>query len=126
MKRNAMLVAATLPLAACALETDREQEIRAPAVEVAGEPSDCIQTGNITNVVVQDDYTIDFKMIGGRVYRNALPNRCHGLGFEKRIIYEPHAGQLCRVETIGVLRPDSLPGPRCSLGEFVPVRYVDG
>jgi hypothetical protein len=94
-------------------------------VTVAGVPVDCIQTSRIRNTVVQDDYTIDFVLTGSDVYRNTLPNRCPGLGFEERFAYEVSTGQLCQVDTITVLQSGAAGrGPTCGLGEFVPVRYV--
>ena len=118
--------AAALSLGACTAEADRERQIRAPAVEVLGEARNCIQTARIQNTVVHDDYTIDFEMLGNEVYRNTLPVRCPGLGFEERFAYQASTGQLCSIETITVLQPGAGRGPTCALGEFVPVRYVDG
>lgn len=123
---SSLLIAAGLPLAACTVEADREREIRAPAVEVAGPAVNCIQTSRIRNTVVHDDYTIDFRLTGGDIYRNTLPARCASLGFEERFAYEVSVGQLCSLDTITVLRQGAGRGPTCGLGEFVPVRYVDG
>jgi len=106
-------------------ELDDSPRVRAPAVEVAGEAVDCLQASNIRSTRVHDDYTIDFAMTGGRIYRNTLPQRCPGLGFEERFAYELRTGRLCRVDTIKVLRPDGLRGPACGLGAFVPVRYAE-
>ncbi len=125
MKPNAFLIAAIAPLAACAAEPASSADVSAPAVTVAGAPADCIQTSRIRNTVVQDDYTIDFVLTGSDVYRNTLPNRCPGLGFEERFAYEVSTGQLCQVDTITVLQSGAAGrGPTCGLGEFVPVRYV--
>jgi hypothetical protein len=125
MKRHWVFVAAVLPIAACAAPSEREREIRAPAAEIVGEPANCIQTSRINNTVVHDDYTIDFKMLGGEVYRNTLPSRCPQLGFEERFAYSVPTGQLCRVDTITVLLPDGQRGVSCGLGQFVPIRYRD-
>lgn len=118
------LATATVSLGACG-ELDETARVQAPMVEVAGEPVDCVQVSGIRNTVVHDDYTIDFQMLGGKVYRNTLPHRCPGLGFEERFAYEVRGGRLCRVETIKVLRPDGLRGPACGLGAFVPVHYAE-
>lgn len=120
-----LLAAAALPLMACTAEADRERDVGAPAVQVIGEMENCIQTGRIRNTVVHDDYTIDFQMLGGEIYRNTLPARCPGLGFEERFAYEANTGQLCSIDTITVLQPGAGRGPTCGLGQFVPVRYVD-
>jgi hypothetical protein len=125
MKRKSLLLAAVLPIAACTAEADSSAEVSAPAVTIAGAAVDCILISRIRNTVVHDDYTIDFVLTGGDVYRNTLPNRCPSLGFEERFAYEVSTGQLCQVDTITVLQSGAAGrGPRCGLGEFVPVRYV--
>ena len=123
--RLALIAAAALPLAACTAQAEREREIRAPAIQVAGEPVSCIQTSRIQNTVVHDDYTIDFEMAGDTIYRNTLPHRCFSLGFEERFAHESTTGQLCNVDTITVLHSDGSRGASCGLGEFLPVRYVE-
>ncbi len=125
MKPIPVWIAAVLPLAACTVEADREGEVRAPLVEATGEPVNCIQTNRIRNTVVHDDYTIDFQMAGDLVYRNTLPLRCTGLGFEERFAHSSTTGQLCSVDTITVLHSDGGRGGTCGLGEFLPVRYPD-
>ena len=125
MSLRPMLIAAALPLAGCIAEADRSADVRAPAVEVVGEPENCIQTSRIRSTRVRDDYTIDFEMTGGQVYRNTLPLRCPGLGFEQRFSHSATTGSLCGVDTITVLYTDRGQGATCGLGRFVPVRYVD-
>ena len=119
-----ILLGCSLLIAACA-DQDREARIRAPAVEVVGEPMNCIQTNRIQSSRVHDDYTIDFEMTGNEVLRNTLPHRCAGLGFEERFAHSSSTGQLCSVDTIRVLHTDGVPGSVCGLGRFVPVRYVE-
>ena len=125
--RLCLIAAAALPVAACSVEDEggREPRVRAPAIEVAGEPVNCIQTSRIQNTTVHDDYTIDFEMSGDLVYRNTLPNRCFSLGFEERFAHSSTTGQLCNVDTITVLYANGTRGPACGLGEFLPVRYVE-
>ena len=99
---------------------------KAPPVEVLGEPVSCVNTSRIRNTQVHDDYTIDFNLGGGEIYRNTLPNRCPNLGFEERFAYEVSTGQLCSIDTIAVIMGGAVGrGPRCALGKFVPVRYVE-
>jgi hypothetical protein len=118
---------AALPLlAACTAEADREQRIRAPAVEVLGEPENCVLVSRIQHTIVHDDYTIDFDMIGNEVFRNTLPNKCPTLGFEESFAYEVSTSQLCDLDHIHVIQSGAAgAGPVCSLGKFVPVRYVE-
>ena len=125
MKRSLFLIAAILPIAACDSDTESTPNLRAPPVEVAGEPVNCILTSRIQNTVVHDDFTIDFRLTGGDIYRNTLPARCPSLGFEERFAYETSAGSLCAVDTITVIESGAGRGLRCGLGPFVPVRYAD-
>ena len=119
------LFAMLLPLAACAPPVEREREIRAPAIEATGPAVSCIQTSRIQSTEVHDDFTIDFEMLGGDVYRNTLPDRCFSLGFEERFAHSSTTGSLCSVDTITVLYSDGTRGAACGLGEFLPIRYLE-
>ena len=64
-------------------------------------------------------------MRGGATYRNTLPGRCPGLGFEQRFAYRTTIDQLCSLDTITVLQSgSSIPGPTCGLGKFMPVTMI--
>jgi hypothetical protein len=118
--------AALLSFAARSQDGDERPPSKAPPVEVIGEAENCITISRIRNTRVHDDYTIDFELGGNDVYRNTLPNRCPQLGFEERFAYEASIGQLCAVDTITVIQGGAVGrGPRCGLGQFVPVRYVE-
>jgi hypothetical protein len=121
-----LLAAAVAALGACAAETDRAEEIRAPAAVAVGEPVNCIETNQISGTRVHDDRTIDFEMRGGRLYRNTLPYRCGSLGFQERFAYRTTIGRLCSTDTITVLQSGGVNGPTCGLGQFVPVQLSDG
>ncbi|MEH6829069.1 MAG: hypothetical protein V7665_13240, partial [Parasphingorhabdus sp.] len=58
---------------------------------------------HIRSTDVIDDQTIDFKMVNGDIYRNNLPNKCGGLGFEEAFSYKTSTNQLCNVDIIHVL-----------------------
>jgi len=86
-----------------------------------GEPVDCIMPNRIRNTHVRDDQTIDFEMIGGTLYRNTLPYKCPGLGFEERFAYKLSTNQLCSVDIITVLQSFGSglsQGASCGLGKF--------
>ncbi|WNO53600.1 DUF6491 family protein [Stakelama saccharophila] len=123
-------IAASAALAACATTPEERSAYEAseaakvPAATPTGEAVSCIQTNRIRETRVHGDSVIDFVMDGGRVYRNRLPNRCSGLGFEERFGYETHIGQLCSTDTITVLCSPPQPGPTCGLGEFQPVELA--
>jgi len=118
--------AAALSFAARSEDAGERPASKAPPVEMLGEPVNCVNVSRIRNTRVHDDYTIDFNLGGGDIYRNTLPNRCPQLGFEERFAYEVSTGQLCSIDTIAVIVGGAVGrGPRCSLGKFVPVRYVE-
>ena len=115
---------AALSMAACTqTEPANAPLTQAAAAIVVGEPVSCVNLTSIHDTKAWDDRTIDFVMNNGTRYRNALPYRCATLGFEQRFGYKTTTSQLCSSDTITVLPTgSSIPGPTCSLGEFVPVR----
>jgi hypothetical protein len=96
-----------------------EQEAK---IQPAGKPVDCVQISSIRETRVRDDSTIDFYMLGNKVYRNKLPNSCPQLGFEERFGYETSINQLCSVDIIHVLYSSPpMRGASCGLGKFQPI-----
>ena len=122
MTPRLIALAVLIPLAACQQQVDNAPLHRAPAIEALGPGVNCIQTSRIGETKVHDDFTIDFHMIDGTIYRNQLPNRCPSLGFEERFGYRTTTGRLCNVDVITVLYSDGQRGPGCGLGTFLPVR----
>lgn len=133
MMRMTSILIATAALAGCAAQ-DGDQPSRngrgkdVPAVRIVGEPVTCIPIQSIQESRVRDDWTIDFRVSGGRWYRNALPNRCSGLGFERAFSYATSLNQLCNVDIITVIANTGGPGPinrgSCGLGQFTPVELM--
>jgi hypothetical protein len=126
--RPLIAILAALPLAACMQDgaASSEREVHAPQATVVGEPVNCVETRRIDNTRVHDDYTIDFEMVGDTVYRNTLPARCGGLGFEQRFGYDLRGTtRLCSTDIIRVLDTDGRMLGSCGLGQFVPVTLVD-
>ena len=99
---------------------------RIPAATPVGEPVTCVPLAQIRETRVRDDRTIDFIMRGrDRVYRNTLPDRCPGLGFEQRFTYATSQSQLCSVDIITVLyAAPPMRGASCGLGRFQPVKLA--
>lgn len=128
MIRPALIAIPLLATAACVPTGEPEQFVSdAPPVRVVGEPERCIDPSRIRGQTVHDDRTIDFR-VGSKIYRNTLDRRCPRLGFEEAISYDVRGGSLCSPEIIYVLDTTGSGfrrGPACSLGEFVPVEYVD-
>ncbi|WP_179505744.1 MULTISPECIES: hypothetical protein [unclassified Sphingomonas] len=95
---------------------------KTPAATPIGPAQSCIPLGQISESRVRDDWTIDFR-VGTRWYRNVLPQRCSGLGFQQTFGYATSQAQLCSVDIITVLQTGAGGGPRgsCGLGQFQPV-----
>jgi len=118
-----LMFIASLALLAGATATARplkpEQEAR---IKPAGKPESCVQIRSIRETRVRDDSTIDFYMLGGKVYRNRLPHSCPQLGFEEKFLYKTSLSQLCSVDIITVLTsPGISQGASCGLGKFQPI-----
>jgi hypothetical protein len=129
MFRTIAIVAAPLLLAACATAGDDAAPAPRGGASAAslvpdGEPVNCVQRNRIRSTNVIDDQTIDFVMTNGDIYRNTLPSRCPGLGFERAFGYRTSVSQLCNVDIITVLNTGGGPrrGASCGLGQFQPMR----
>lgn len=116
-----LLAAAVLAAAAATPADARTRE--APVATPAGAPLDCLNRTLIRETRVRDDKTIDFYTVGGKVYRNTLPNSCPELGFDEAFSYSTSTSQLCSVDIITVLRQGGglRRGASCGLGKFQPV-----
>ncbi|WP_126665525.1 hypothetical protein [Croceibacterium ferulae] len=130
------MLALSLPillLSACVSSEDRATDTIAdadqvPAARVLGPAQRCLPTSRIQNTRVHGSQVIDFLALGGETWRNTLRAPCPGLAFEQRFAHETSIGELCRTDTVQVLRTGGgglIPGVRCQLGEFVPVEPVD-
>jgi hypothetical protein len=96
-------------------------------VRAVGEPKNCVSLNQIRSTHVVDNSTIDFKMAGGKTYRNSLPHSCPGLKFEDRFSYRTSLSQLCNVDIVRVLHDYGgrlTEGAGCGLGKFQPVEKV--
>ena len=122
---RALPLLTAIPLAACTPPVAQAPADVVPAARVLGAAVSCLPTTQISNSEVRDDRTIDFRVAGGRTYRNTLPYPCPELGFEKRFAYTISTSQLCSVDVITVLHTGGIPrGASCGLGEFVPVELA--
>jgi len=79
------------------------------AAEKAGDSRTCLSNGSIVSRVVEDERTIRFEMLGGRIYRNRLSAPCPGLrqagnGFGA-LGFELHGESLCRGDLVRVVDP---------------------
>ncbi|WP_417621073.1 hypothetical protein [Parasphingorhabdus sp.] len=126
-----VLITAFLATSGCAA-TGTEMSGKSSAddnyvIKKIGEPKSCIMRSSIRSTKVIDDQTIDFKMNNGDIYRNNLPSRCSGLGFEEAFSYKTSTNQLCSVDIIHVLDQTSgriEPGMACGLGKFQKIEKI--
>ncbi|MFM2410435.1 MAG: hypothetical protein RL481_1263 [Pseudomonadota bacterium] len=97
------------------------------AYQPVGEAVTCSDSHRIDTTRILANDIIDFKMRGGKVYRNTLPGRCSGLVMEDRFSYRTSTSRLCSVDTIRVLHNYGgrlEEGVGCGLGKFQPVEKV--
>ncbi len=96
-------------------------------VRAVGEPKNCVTISQIRSTKVIDNRTIDFRMAGGKTYRNTLSQSCPGLKFEERFSYKTSLNQLCSVDIVRVLQSQGgqlSEGAGCGLGKFQMVEKV--
>ena len=108
-----------LALSIGAAEPAPNEPGRAEAGESAEAAVLCVNLARIRSTRVLDDRTILFEMSGGETLVNRLPNRCPGLGFEKRFAYKTSLSQLCNTDIITVITSMGR-GASCGLGTFSP------
>ena len=128
MRTFSYAAAAAATLFACAGPTPRQLADQRALAEARplGPPEDCVTLTSIRDTRVRDDRTIDFRLTGGRVLRNRLPNSCPGLGFEDSFGYRTSLNRLCSVDVITVRRTGSgTTGATCGLGSFQPIELPD-
>ena len=118
------LLLATALIAIAGTADAKRREI--PVATPDGAAVNCLQTTRIRETRVRSDSIIDFYTLGGKVYRNTLPNSCPSLGFEEKFAYEVSTSQLCNVDIITVLQSGGglMRGASCGLGTFQPVQLA--
>lgn len=126
MRKSVLVVVALAALTGSATAGLSAKKEAAPVREV-GKPVNCVNVRSIQSTSILDNSTIDFKMLGGKTYRNSLPYSCPSLKFEDRFSYRTSTSQLCDVDIIRVLNNygGSLQeGVGCGLGKFQQVEKV--
>lgn len=126
-----LITGAAAALAGCSDITGPESaaaQIKAPAAKAIGEPQTCIPVRRIKETTVHDDYTIDFELNGGKIYRNTLSARCGGLDYEEAFTYSTSLTQLCRADIITVISttgPGIQPRGSCGLNSFQQIELIE-
>jgi hypothetical protein len=126
MRKSLLLVSTLAALTVGATAGMSAKKEPAP-VRAVGEPVRCVSLSQIRSTKVVDNSTIDFKMAGGKTYRNSLPYSCPGLKYEDRFSYRTSQSQLCNVDIVRVLHDYGgrlTEGAGCGLGKFQRVERV--
>jgi hypothetical protein len=125
--RRSLLVVSTLVALSLGATAGMSAKKEPAPVRAVGEPINCVSLNRIRSTKVVDNSTIDFKMAGGKTYRNSLPYSCPGLKFEDRFSYKTSLSQLCNVDIVRVLHDYGgrlQEGVGCGLGKFQPVERI--
>lgn len=106
--------------------TDKQASLLTRELEgkVAGAPVNCISDFNADDMIRVSDNILLYRVSGRLVYKNTLRSSCPGLARDTDIVVtEQFGGQKCRGDLVRLVdRTSGIPGPVCSLGEFVPYR----
>lgn len=106
--------------------TDKQASLLTRELEgkVASAPVNCISDFNADNMIRISDDILLYRVSGRLVYKNTLRSSCPGLARDSDIVVtEQFGGQKCRGDLVRLVdRTSGIPGPVCSLGEFVPYR----
>ena len=125
--RKALVILSAFGLASSGLAVAYARE-KAPEVRAVGEPKSCVSIQQIRSTKIVDDNIIDFKMAGGKTYRNTLPYGCSGLRRDDAFSYRTSTSQLCSVDIIRVVENYGgrlNEGAGCGLGKFQEVKRVN-
>ena len=122
-----ILIASALAAGSVALAAETASGDEAYEIKTIGEAKSCVMRSNIRSTDVIDDQTIDFNMRNGDIYRNTLPSKCSGLGFEEAFSYKTSTNRLCNVDIIRVLT--QVGGQldtrgACGLGKFQQIEKI--
>jgi hypothetical protein len=84
----------------------------------------CISNSRQDNVIRISDDMLLYRVSGRLVYQNRLRSPCPGLARDNDVLVtEQFGSQQCSGDIIRLVdRISGIPGPVCSLGEFVPYR----
>ena len=122
-----MLVASCAPVDSTPKPLTEKQSItlaRQLDGKIAGAPQRCISDYSAANLIRVSDDILLYRVSGGLVYKNQLRGGCPGLSRDSDIIVsEQYGTQKCSGDLIRLVDQTSgIPGPTCSLGDFVPYR----
>jgi hypothetical protein len=106
--------------------TDKQAKLldKQLAGKTPGEAVRCISNSRHDNIIRVSDDMLLYRVSGRLVYQNKLRGSCPGLARDDDVIVtEQYGGQQCSGDIIRLVdRSSGIPGPACSLGDFVPYR----
>ena len=122
-----IIITSALAAGSVAFAAETASGDEAYEIKTIGEAKRCVMRSNIRSTDVIDDQTIDFNMRNGDIYRNTLPSKCSGLGFEEAFSYKTSTNRLCNVDIIRVLT--QVGGQldtrgACGLGKFQQIEKI--
>jgi len=80
----------------------------------------CIDSRRVDGPQVIDSHTLLYRE-AGRIWRSDLPSACPGLHDDSRLIVELYGSQICDSDRFRAIGPgETIPGPYCRFGKFVP------
>ena len=118
------VLAVSLLLGACAATETQESETAILPPLDDEHARRCVPLTQIASIRVLDNRSIEFKMRGGDVYINILPNTCPGLRPNQPFMYRTSLNVLCDLDLITLLDTGGFglrPMGSCGLGRFRPV-----
>ncbi len=128
MPRALLALLVPVVLAGCAAsDTDlaaRERSAleRELAGRVAGQPRSCVPAGSSHGLEIVGERTLVYRR-AGTVWVNRPLTECAGFRPVSALRVETTGSQYCRGDHVQAIELDnSIPGPTCVLGDFVPYR----
>jgi hypothetical protein len=92
------------------------------AGRIAGPAETCVSTIQNQGLRVIDSQTVAYDR-GSTLWVNRLGDACSAISPHNTIIVDAQGGQFCRGDRIRGLEPGAIiPGPTCTLGDWVPYR----
>lgn len=131
VKTSAIVLATIASLSAIGISAqesgDKKNKKKSEEIKLIGDPVKCVVPRNVRNTYVLDNKTIEFRMVGGKIYRNNLDRSCPGLIKNDPITYTIRGTNLCDVDIFTVLRTTAgilETRATCNFGQFQEIEKV--
>lgn len=132
VKSSAITLIAAIGITAISIsaqdrDSRKKDQKKSSEIILIGEPESCVKPRNIRSTKVLDNKTIEFRMFGGKTYRNNMEQSCPGLGKGDPITYTIRNSNLCHVDIFRVLRTTAgriETQASCSFGKFQEIKKI--